>query len=558
MNSLFFAQVGGALSWGLFIFAFGACVGSLTNVLVYRLPLGLDVVTSPSRCPQCGNRLTWRENIPVLGWLMLRGRCRFCRSRISPEYPMVEAFVGLLFLCVFVLWYQLPADATWLGVEWGNARPKWAMIDHFDGFPRHSWGPFTAVIMLFGALTAMTLVDFKTCTIPLQIPWFATVVAILFHTAGAAIEGPLPAHFRSPLSSWTIPLPGGGEADPHSIWSGIGATFGGVLGLGVSLVLLHFGLIRRSFDDYAEWEAKALADQAGTSGALGTPSDAATVHPEPTGYQGILPNAASQPTLNTAGPVGEQSGDGAWLTLRFLIWTIASLVALASAGVALARTSQGLPQWCGLVMGGVVAPMIGAVAIRGRVRRAEAAAPKLGTDPASTGSEASQSPTAMWIQYPHARREMFKELLFLTPCMGLTWLGGWAFAHVSWPVNRQMFWLVVLAGVLMGYLIGGGLVWGVRIAGSLAFGKEAIGLGDVHLMAAVGACVGWIDAVLAFPLAAMVGLYCTIVGWIITGRVGRAMSFGPYLAGATLIVVLGIRLVDVGLSWLYGKPIDLP
>ena len=82
----------------IFAFAFGSCVGSLVNVLVYRLPLGISVVTPPSRCPSCSTQLTWRENIPVFGWIFLRGKCRFCKAKISAEYPLVEAFVGLLFV----------------------------------------------------------------------------------------------------------------------------------------------------------------------------------------------------------------------------------------------------------------------------------------------------------------------------------------------------------------------------------------------------------------------------------------------------------------------------
>ena len=91
-----------------FAFAFGSCVGSLVNVLVYRLPLGISVVTPPSRCPSCNTQLTWRENIPVFGWIFLKGKCRFCKAKISAEYPLVEAFVGLLFVTLYVLFYMLP------------------------------------------------------------------------------------------------------------------------------------------------------------------------------------------------------------------------------------------------------------------------------------------------------------------------------------------------------------------------------------------------------------------------------------------------------------------
>ncbi|MCH8937615.1 MAG: prepilin peptidase [Gemmatimonadetes bacterium] len=70
----------------------------------------------------------------------------------------------------------------------------------------------------------------------------------------------------------------------------------------------------------------------------------------------------------------------------------------------------------------------------------------------------------------------------------------------------------------MGYLVGGGVVWGIRIFGSLAFGKEAMGLGDVHLMAAVGACIGWIDSTVAFFIAAPIGLAWVLISAIFGGN----------------------------------------
>ncbi|MCR9076528.1 MAG: prepilin peptidase, partial [bacterium] len=95
----------------LFVIAVGACIGSLVNVLVYRIPLGLDVVVPTSRCPKCDHKLTWRENIPILGWILLRGKCRFCKAKISPEYPIVETVVAILFGAIWALWYIVPEDA---------------------------------------------------------------------------------------------------------------------------------------------------------------------------------------------------------------------------------------------------------------------------------------------------------------------------------------------------------------------------------------------------------------------------------------------------------------
>ena len=76
----------------------GAAVGSFLNVCIYRLPEGLSVVSPRSRCPVCEQEIQWRDNVPVLGWLLLRGRCRGCGTRISPQYPLVELTTALLWL----------------------------------------------------------------------------------------------------------------------------------------------------------------------------------------------------------------------------------------------------------------------------------------------------------------------------------------------------------------------------------------------------------------------------------------------------------------------------
>jgi leader peptidase (prepilin peptidase) / N-methyltransferase len=76
----------------LYLFAglFGAAVGSFLNVCICRWPADESVVSPPSRCPGCGQRIGWRDNVPVLGWLLLRGRCRTCREPVSVLYPAVE------------------------------------------------------------------------------------------------------------------------------------------------------------------------------------------------------------------------------------------------------------------------------------------------------------------------------------------------------------------------------------------------------------------------------------------------------------------------------------
>jgi leader peptidase (prepilin peptidase)/N-methyltransferase len=78
-------------------FVVGAVVGSFLNVCIWRVPAGESVVYPPSRCPGCGARIRSADNIPLLSYLWLRGRCRSCGVRISPRYPVVEAFTGVMF-----------------------------------------------------------------------------------------------------------------------------------------------------------------------------------------------------------------------------------------------------------------------------------------------------------------------------------------------------------------------------------------------------------------------------------------------------------------------------
>jgi leader peptidase (prepilin peptidase) / N-methyltransferase len=91
------------------IFFLGLCFGSFLNVCIYRLPLGLSVVTPRSACPHCKHQIAFYDNIPVLSWLLLRGRCRNCKARISPRYLAIELLTGSLFLGCYAHFGLTPA-----------------------------------------------------------------------------------------------------------------------------------------------------------------------------------------------------------------------------------------------------------------------------------------------------------------------------------------------------------------------------------------------------------------------------------------------------------------
>lgn len=83
--------------WCFWSFVLGACFGSFTTACVWRIPRGISIVWPPSSCPKCGHRLGASENIPILGWLLLRGRCKGCGLPISPRYVLIELATALLF-----------------------------------------------------------------------------------------------------------------------------------------------------------------------------------------------------------------------------------------------------------------------------------------------------------------------------------------------------------------------------------------------------------------------------------------------------------------------------
>jgi leader peptidase (prepilin peptidase)/N-methyltransferase len=368
----------------LFILAFGACVGSFLNVVIYRLPRGQNMVFPGSHCPKCGRAIRWFDNIPVVSWLVLRGRCRQCHKPISPGYPLVEAstavLVGGLYVCYF-----------WLDIRDGAGRFT------------HSWPMFVAHACLLAGLLACSIIDISHWIVPLEACWVVSAIALAVAAA-------------APPSSQFLP-----RVSPVLGAMGLAAA----IGLGVSLLLQRMRLLQPSFID------------------------------------------ARDPPLKDTG-----------------------------------------------------------------------------------SEESSEPPPTVAISKAHGvnpRLEILREVLFLGPAVMLAAgayllvtkvpAAGQAWAQVSteasgWPAGH----FAAFQAALVGYLVGGAWIWGIRILGTLGFGKEAMGLGDAHILAAVGAVCGWIVPSLVFFIAPIFALLWAL--HLLLARRQRELPYGPWLATATLVVML--------------------
>lgn len=120
---------------GVWFFVIGCCVGSFLNVVIYRVPAGISVLAKSSHCPQCSEAIQSRDNLPLIGWLKLQGRCRNCGTGISSRYPLVELTTGLLFLLLYFVELisggtNLPGrpSNTYVGVLWILFYTKWDLV----------------------------------------------------------------------------------------------------------------------------------------------------------------------------------------------------------------------------------------------------------------------------------------------------------------------------------------------------------------------------------------------------------------------------------------------
>ncbi len=95
--------IGGRSIIGIIVFMAGLLIGSFINVCLYRIPRKQSIVSPGSACPSCGTRLKPADLVPVFSYIFLKGKCRYCKAKISPRYPLVELATGVVFLVVYVI-----------------------------------------------------------------------------------------------------------------------------------------------------------------------------------------------------------------------------------------------------------------------------------------------------------------------------------------------------------------------------------------------------------------------------------------------------------------------
>ena len=202
--------------WLICLFAIGCCIGSFLNVVIYRLPRDKSIISPPSACPACDKPIAFYDNIPLFSWLILRAKCRKCKSPISSRYFFIELITGLLFAALYFLYFMVQVRSG------------------IGTFASGGWFIYIIHIILLTSLLAASAIDFELWVIPLSICWFATAVGIL----GSALAG------------WVIAPAQIIAYDFFPVASAMTAilTVGAVIGLVISILFLFFGWIKRSYE----------------------------------------------------------------------------------------------------------------------------------------------------------------------------------------------------------------------------------------------------------------------------------------------------------------------
>ncbi|HQZ65078.1 MAG TPA: prepilin peptidase, partial [Planctomycetaceae bacterium] len=155
-----------------FLFIIGCCIGSFLNVCIYRFPAKIrlrdqlrSLVSHGSGCPRCAASIRWHDNLPLIGWLLLLGKCRSCHRSISPRYPLIELLTGILFVAVYQI--EMPANF------WGQVPDAGLLSPDGPQNIRDLWTPavwlhlrYLLHISMICGLIVATFIDFELRIIP--------------------------------------------------------------------------------------------------------------------------------------------------------------------------------------------------------------------------------------------------------------------------------------------------------------------------------------------------------------------------------------------------------
>lgn len=203
----------------VWLFCLGATVGSFLNVVVWRLPRGISLVHPGSFCPVCRHPIHLRDNIPVLSWLALRGRCRDCATPIPRRYLWVELATGTMFLCL-AAWRTLGPTADLRSLD-----PRWLLSWELAG---QFWIDYLRDVILLSTLLAAALIEADGFVIPWRLWWPACLIAVgvpwiegVFNRIdnSLVVIGPRPRLYGPPGPPWVLPWVG----------LGLGLAMGGAL-----------------------------------------------------------------------------------------------------------------------------------------------------------------------------------------------------------------------------------------------------------------------------------------------------------------------------------------
>lgn len=489
------------LYWSVMIIAFGACVGSFLNVVIFRWPRDISL-RRPLRsfCPSCRSTLHWRDNVPVVSYVFLQARCRYCRAPIGLQYPLIELATAFAFLVVFDAFFvaKLREGITDIASDWPMLFAHW---------------------VLAAGLIVLTVMDLEAYLVDIRVTWAMVVVGFALHAIWAAGT-------QAATADWLRP-------GPYLATLSLAAAVG--LWIGAAIWL------RRgpAEPDAPELPAPEPSGPAPASGS--TPQDAST----PTGVAAASDEAAPD-AQDALAPQRTPGYVWIWALLGVLI-----LVAYVGSMVLQdyqswtrltepTRDADGRLVWQAppAVDPGVVRIGVG-LGLLFVLLTLFASLPHPEEDEGIV--EAIEAEAA------GARRQALRELALLSPAIVLMLAAIWALLANPALVERVeliLHWrpvgtwqpLVGLATALAGWVVGGGLAWGTRVAGTLGLGKEAFGMGDVHIMAAIGALAGAAVAFIGFFAASLLALVGMVV--ILFRRQGRALPYGPWLALAAFIVAV--------------------